>query len=97
MARILRTAQSRQDYAEIWDHIAADNLVAADRLLDRFDDTLALLAVAPGIGRLCEELAPGLRSFPVGNYLIFYRPINDGIEFIRVLHGARDIPQLFNE
>jgi toxin ParE1/3/4 len=28
----------------------------------------------------------------VGNYLIFYRPISDGIEIVRVLHGARDIP-----
>jgi toxin ParE1/3/4 len=28
-------------------------------------------------------------------YLIFYRPIPDGIEVIRVLHGARDIDTIF--
>ena len=38
------------------------------------------------------------RSFPLGNHLIFYRPIDDGIELVRVLHGARDIsPEYFGE
>jgi toxin ParE1/3/4 len=38
---------------------------------------------------------PALRSLSVGNYLIFYRPLADGIEIVRVLHGARDIDSLF--
>jgi toxin ParE1/3/4 len=32
-----------------------------------------------------------LRSFPVGNYVIFYIPIPDGIEVVRVMHGRQDI------
>jgi toxin ParE1/3/4 len=32
---------------------------------------------------------------PLGNYIIFYRPIDDGIEVVRILHGARDLPPLF--
>lgn len=39
-------------------------------------------------------IAPGLRSFPVGKYLIFYRLIDGGLEIVRVLHGARDIENL---
>jgi len=31
------------------------------------------------------------------NYVIFYRPISEGIEVIRVLHGGRDIERLFQE
>ena len=54
-----------------------------------------LVAGQPLLGRLCPELAPNLRSFPVGNYVIFYRPIDNGIEVARVLHGARDIDSLF--
>lgn len=38
-----------------------------------------------------------LRSHPHGNYVIFYRPIGDGIEIVRVLHGARDIDAAFTE
>ena len=48
------------------------------------------------MGRNRPDLAPELRSFPVDNYIIFYRPISEGIQVIRVLHGARDIPPLFD-
>jgi plasmid stabilization system protein ParE len=36
-----------------------------------------------------------LRSLPVGSYIVFYRPMEDGIIVIRVLHGARYLPELF--
>jgi len=42
----------------------------------------------------------GLRRFPVtdfGNYLVFYLPRRDGIEVIRVIHGARDIEVLLGQ
>jgi toxin ParE1/3/4 len=42
----------------------------------------------------------GLRVFPVkgfANYLLFYRPFPRGIELIRVLHGARDIPSILQQ
>ena len=37
------------------------------------------------------DLLKNLRSFPVGNYVIFYVPISDGIEVVRVMHGRQDI------
>ena len=74
------------------------DLAAADRLVIHLDATLNIIATSPHMGRKVEELAPNLRSFPVGNYLIFYRPMADGIELIRILHGARDItPEYFIE
>jgi toxin ParE1/3/4 len=54
----------------------------------------ALLAERPGMDRSCPELAAELHNFPVGDYLIFYRPTEDGIEVIRVLYAARDIATL---
>jgi toxin ParE1/3/4 len=30
-------------------------------------------------------------------YLIFYRPLEDGIEILRVLHGARDIRRILEQ
>lgn len=97
MPRILRTPASRSDY-EIWNYLAVRDLAAADRLVDQFDAILAVIAVAPRMGRKVDELAPRLRSFPVGNYLIFYRSLEDGVQLIRILHGARDIsPEYFAE
>jgi len=64
---ILRRPQARLDLIDIWNYIADDNEAAADRLLDRIEQ--------PKAGRERAELAPGLRSFPVGNYLLFYLPL----------------------
>jgi toxin ParE1/3/4 len=98
MPRILRTRASLGDYEEIWTYLAVRDLAAADRLVDQFDATLEVIASTPRMGRNVNELTLGLRSFPVGNYLIFYRPLEDGIQLIRLLHGARDItPELFRE
>ena len=44
-----------------------------------------------------EELASGLRSFPVRRYVVFYRPLVDAIEVVRVLHGARDVTEIAEE
>jgi toxin ParE1/3/4 len=32
-----------------------------------------------------------LRSFPVGSYVIFYIPVSDGVEVVRVMSGRQDI------
>jgi len=82
---------------EVWLYVARDNPDAADRLTQDFDRHLDLLATAPMMGKSEEEFSAGLRSFPVGSYLIFYRPIEDGIELARLLHGSRDITAEFFE
>jgi toxin ParE1/3/4 len=43
------------------------------------------------MGRPRDDLAPGLRSFVVSPYVIYFRPAGDTIEVLRVLHGRRDI------
>lgn len=55
------------------------------------------LAEYPEMGRARYELLVNLRSFTVKNYVSFYQPIRDGIEMLRVLHGARDIHRVFDE
>lgn len=91
MPRIRQRPQVQLDLADIWDYIADDSVQSADRLLDQIAAKLGLLAENPLLGRAREELMPRLRSFPMGHYVIFYMPQDDGIEVVRVLHGARDI------
>lgn len=91
MGRVITNAAAEADAEDIWRWVANDSPRAADGLVMRFDDVAALLADRPQMGRSREELAQGLRSFPVGPYLLFYRPIPGGIEVARVLHGRRDI------
>jgi toxin ParE1/3/4 len=96
MAQIIRSDAARRDIAYIWHFIAAHNATATDKLIDRFDHDLNLLAESPGLGQRRDDLLANLRSFPVGNYLLFYVPFDDGIELVRVAHGAQDLPRLFD-
>jgi toxin ParE1/3/4 len=71
--------------------IAQDNLTAGVRLISKIERACEELAEMPGQGRIRDEFAPGLRSFTVSPYLIFYREQAEGIAIVRILHGARDI------
>jgi toxin ParE1/3/4 len=95
MPLVYRTSQALLDLTEIALRIAEENPTAADRWIDSIDEKCQMLARASEIGRKRPDLAVDLRSFPVGKYVIFYRPVSDGVQIIRVLHGARDIPSLF--
>ena len=97
MPRVLRRPKAAEDIAGVWDFIADDNPDAADHWVDQLDAQLRLLATQPLMGRARDELAPGIRSFPFGRYLVFYLPISDGIDVVRILHGARDVDTAFGE
>ncbi len=85
------------DLDNIWLYIASDNVAAADRMIDELVGKFRTLASEPGNGPTRGELAESLRSFPVGNNVIFYRAMPNGIEIVRVLSGFRDLPELFSD
>ena len=92
--RIARVAQ--RDLDESWCYIGSFYMRVADRWLEAVEQRFRLLARQPHAGQAREDLAPGLRFLPVGNHLIFHRPIEDGVEIVRVIHGARNYgPELF--
>jgi toxin ParE1/3/4 len=88
---IRRTAKARADLLEIWLYLAERSPAAADRVLDATERLFRLIALHPLMGRERPELSPGIRSFVVMSWVVFYRPQPDAIEIIRVLHGARDL------
>jgi len=94
LARARASAAAKRDLKEIWKFIAQDNLQAADDVLDNIESVLAMLGRFPVLGRSRDEIATGLRSFPVGNFVIFYLPRRGGITVVRVLSGFRDLPAL---
>ena len=96
MPQVTRRPLAETDILEIWDYIADDSLTAADRWVDHLDEQFRMLSTQPMMGRARDELAPGVRSFPFGRYVVFYVPLTNGIDVVRVLHGARDIDAVFN-
>lgn len=89
------TTPAAQDLEDIYEHIAKDDHRAAGRFIQRLTDTFRRLAEMPGMGRKRDDLMPDLRSFPVRAYLVFYRQAGDEIHIIRIMHGARDIENLW--
>jgi len=75
----------------IWRYIARDSPAFADTMLARFTEKLERLADNPLLGSARPELRSGLRSFAVGNYILFYAAEEDGIMLYRILHAARDV------
>ncbi len=93
MKRFRLSKLAEADLDEAWFYVAGDGGVnVADRLLDDIMDRIVMLASQPKAGRRRDELAVGLRSFPVKSHIIYYRCEASHILIARVLHGSRDQP-----
>jgi toxin ParE1/3/4 len=90
------TKQAEQDLDEIYVYWAKRaSPETADRLMDRIVDRFWLIGEYPDAGRLSEDTAAGVKCFPAGKYLIYYRATRQGIDILHVFHGARDQSRAF--
>lgn len=96
MKQCIFSPRSRKDFAEILDYFAETDADSALDFVTRLQLACEQLAQIPGMGRKRDDLARGLRSFPVEKYVIFYRIVKEDIEIVRVLHSARDIESIFS-
>lgn len=95
---VRKTPQAEQDLITIHHFIAEQNLsrINAGRYMQLMDDKFELLATQPLIGRERDDIEPGLRSHPIDRYIVYYRPVDGGIEIDRVIHAARDVEAIFH-
>ena len=96
MGRVTRTPRASADLDDIWLHVALDNPLAADRLIDRIVARCRRLAEHPHLGPARPEIAPEARVLVVGDYLALYRVVGADAEIVRVVHGARRLQGLFD-
>jgi toxin ParE1/3/4 len=99
MPRVLRTPMARRDLKEIGEHLAQESQSrrVALQFLDRIAKKCELHATQPELGEACPDLGAHVRRFAIGNYVVFFRPLRDGIEVLRVLHGNRDISTVWRK
>lgn len=97
MPRVNRTPLARRDLKDIGRYIARESCsrALALRFLDAIDARCKVYASQPELGEACPDLGPCVRRFSVGNFVVFYVPLADGIEVLRVIHGSRDIPAVW--
>lgn len=89
------------DIVDLFDRLNSANPTAARRFLGAVHKTFEFLAENPGAGplyRIDDPEMPAMRKWSVkghSQYLVFYRASNNGVTILRVIHGSRDIPNLF--
>jgi toxin ParE1/3/4 len=94
---VQKRPQAQRDLIECYEHIGQDRPSAADRFLMQAQRAFEQIARMPGIGSRWQSPLKALekiRFWPIPkfrNFIVFYREIPDGVEILRVLHGARDI------
>jgi plasmid stabilization system protein ParE len=96
VSRFKLTPEARFDLHSIWEFIARDNMDAADRVMERFETAFQLLARFPRKGHKRDDVhtSEPVLFWPVGSYVMVYRPEPKQVLIVRVFHGARDLDGL---
>ena len=95
MSTVVFSPKAYQDLIDIHDYIAEQSVQAASHFIDFIEEKCNLLAGSSSMGRRRPEFGAAVRSFPVGEYVIFYVPVSDGVEIVHVLHSKRDIHRIY--
>lgn len=96
MKRLTFSPAARADLLAIAGYIVEDNPERALSFVAELEEKAAEAAERPGSFPARDEVAPGLRSVTHGRYLLFFRDLAEEVRIVRVLHGARDLPRLFD-
>jgi toxin ParE1/3/4 len=95
MNQIIRSSQAELDVVAIGLELTRYGYDVAERALDMIDRRCETLRQFPWGGEACPQFGEQMRWYPAGNYVIFYRPTDEGIEIVRVLDGRRDLRRSF--
>ena len=89
--------EAESDLDDIWDYIAKDSPLKADRFLEQLYRKCISISELDAIGRRRDELAEGLLSIPHKKYIIFFVREVSQVSIVRILRGSRDLDQAFEE
>lgn len=90
------SAAARQDLRDIRFFIARDNPRRAASFVAELRDVCRRIGAYPMGYPEVDPPRQGRRRAVHGDYLIFYTPGRDGADILRILHGARDWPNLLD-
>lgn len=97
-----------QDIEAICEFYDQTNVNFASELFDKIREKCKLYADFPSMGKMDSIFSRNLtreqylffsklRSFRVGDYLVFYLPRRDGLDVYRIVYGKKDLITIFEE
>ncbi|MXX52718.1 MAG: type II toxin-antitoxin system RelE/ParE family toxin [Dehalococcoidia bacterium] len=99
MSECAFSPEALDDLRQIHDYIAQYNLASANRVVERLRGRCYLLADFPYMGMAHPRFGANYRlhAVPGINYIIIYRPIEDGVEILRIRHSSQSLRRLFQQ
>jgi toxin ParE1/3/4 len=92
--RAVLSPRAPTDLDDIWAYTAKRwGNDQAESYIRRIGQSIAVVAMQPGIGRPCPEVRDGYDKFPAGSHVLFYRATEDGVDIVRILHERMDFRQ----
>ena len=88
---LIITEAAKADLDEIYDFIALDSEIAADRFVTDLVADLHRIALLGVTGAARDWIRPGLRLHVFGKYCAYFRADKHDLTVIRIVHGARDV------
>ncbi len=83
---------SVEDLEAIWRYtVEQSGIDQAKRYLNIIFACFGDLSTNPELGRRCDDVKPGYRSFPQGRHVVFHTIVPTGIEIIGVVHQSSDV------
>jgi toxin ParE1/3/4 len=95
--KVVISTKAERDLERIGNYLAreTDNPEIVDRVYSGLAHVLELIGENPLMGREWLELSAGLRGFPHGDYMVFWRIRKDSVQIVRVMHQKQDIARAF--
>ena len=95
MKRLVFAPAAQEDLMTIGLSIADDSPARAESFVAEFEAKARDLAQWPASHPARDDISPGLRVAVHGRYLLLYREVDGEVRIVRVVHGARDVPRMF--
>ena len=91
--------QAEADLEDIAFYVSLESgsLEVAERVIQSIAERFELLDAYPHAGRARDDLRPGIRAFPVGDYVVLHRVEGDDVLIVRVVRGSRDLEALVHD
>ena len=96
MAEYRLTPRAERDLEDIWRYTAEQwSVDQAEKYVDGLIDAMEVLAANPSHGRSAARIRPGYRRQNGGAHVIFFKPSDNGILVVRILHQRMDFESHF--
>jgi len=96
--RIVIAEPAENDLDSISDFIAADSPTEALRVIREIRSAISLIGLMPGMGHPRSEVRDkAFRFWSVYSYLIAYQYNDEEVIVYKIIHGARDLREIFDD